>query len=255
MNSILLRKELREARWKIVLGTAILTATAVFIPLAFNYIKDLISALPQEQLEKYGGMMTLNIFNDFSLYLWSQWNAKNLTQIGTILAVLVGMNLIAGEISGQTAGFLLTRPVSRRSVFLTKALAGMLIIIFMVWFATIIMVAVVNYFTPYTIDAGRLFLTTVLTTLGLLVLFSLTLLFSTLIDEPVKAGGATVLIILLMVLFGWFGPLRFLNLFNYMSGARYFLGGIFPVVQAAILCGAILVLSVAGLSVFEKKEF
>ncbi len=254
MNGTLLRKELREARWKLVLGTAILAAMAVFIPLSFNFIKELIFAIPQEQLERYGSMMPVNIFNDFTLYLWSQWNAKNLTQIGTILTVLVGMNLIAGETNGQTAGFLLTRPVSRRNIFLTKALAGMLIIISMVWFSTIIMVITVH-FTPYTIDTGRLFVTTAITTLGLLVLFSLALLFSTLIDDSVKAGGATALVIILMVFFGWIEPLRYLNLFNYMHGARYFIGGIFPVISAAIMCVAILVLLAAGLKLFEKKEF
>ena len=254
MNGILLRKELREARWKLVLGTAILASIAVFIPLSFNFIKELIFSIPQEQLERYGGMMPVNIFNDFTLYLWSQWNAKNLTQIGTILAVLVGMNLIAGETSGQTAGFLLARPVSRRNVFLTKALAGMLSIIFMVWLSTIIMVITVH-FTAYTVDAGRLLTTTVLTTLGLLLLFCLTMLFSTLIDEPVKAGGATGFVVLLMVFFGWIEPLRWLNLFNYMHGARYFIGGIFPVVPAAIMCAAALVLLAAGLKLFEKKEF
>lgn len=254
MNGILLRKELRETRWKLLLGTAVLAATAVFIPLSFNFLKDLISAIPPEQLEKYGGMMPANIFNDYSFYLWSQWNAKNLTQIGTILAVLVGMNLIAGEISGQTAGFLLTRPVSRRSVFLTKALTGMLILVFMVYFSTIVMLITVH-FTPYTVDAGRLLLTTVITTLGLLVLFSLTLLFSTLIDEPVKAGGATLLVILLLVFCGWIEPLRFLNIFYHMYGVQHFIGGIFPVVPAAIMCAAVLILLAAGMRLFEKKEF
>ncbi|NLX90141.1 MAG: ABC transporter permease subunit [Firmicutes bacterium] len=254
MNGTLLRKELRETRWKLVLGTAVLAATAIFLPLSFNFLKDLISAIPPEQLERFGGMMPANIFNDYSLYLWSQWNAKNLAQIGTILAVLVGMNLIAGEISGQTAGFLLTRPISRRSVFLTKALTGMLILISMVWFSTIVMV-ITAHFTPYTVDAGRLLLTTVITTLGLLVLFSLTLLFSTLIDEPVKAAGATLLVILLLVFCGWIEPLRFLNIFYHMNGAQYFIGGTFPVVSTAIMCAAAVVLLAAGLRLFEKKEF
>ena len=254
MKGTLLRKELREARWKLLLGLAILTATAVFIPFSFNFLKDLLSALPQEQLKRYGGMMAVNLFNDFNLYIWSQWNAKNLTQIGAIMTVLVGMNLIAGETSGQTAGFLLARPVSRRSVFLTKALAGMLIIVSMVWFATIAMVIAV-YFTPYTIDAARLFLTTVLTTLGLLVLFSVTMLLSTIIDEPVKAGGVTVLFIILMVFSGWIRPLRFLNLFNHMYGARYFIGGTFPVISAAVMVVLLILLLAAGVKLFEKKEF
>jgi ABC-type transport system involved in multi-copper enzyme maturation permease subunit len=254
MNITLFRKELREARWKLVLGTVILTATAVGMPLVYDFLKDLISIIPQEQLERYGGLMPTGVFENFTMFLWSQWNAKNLTQISAIMAVLVGMNLVAGEVSGQSMAFLLARPISRRSVFITKALAGIAVMVFMVWVATLVMVFVVK-FTPYTVEVGRLFAATLVTTVGVIVILSLSVLLSTLFDEPVKAGGAAVVILLLIAASNWVKVLARVNLFNHMSAAQYMITGTFPVIPVLAMSLVAVLLLVTGMHIFGKKEF
>jgi ABC-2 type transport system permease protein len=253
VNITLLRKELREARWKLVVGSGVLVATAVMIPLIYEMIKDLINLIPGGDMEKYQSLMPVNIFSNFSLYIWSQWNAKNLTQLGTIIAILVGMNLIAGEISNQTVSFLLTRPIARRTVFFTKALAGALIIMLSVAVSTFALIAIVQ-FTPHSLEAGSLIVATFITTAGLIVIFALTLFFSTIIDEPVKAAGLTVVVVILLSVLGMFRQTRTLSLFNHMHATQYFIGGVFPLWPLVVMALAVIVLLGAGAYIFEKKE-
>jgi ABC-2 type transport system permease protein len=226
---------------------------AVMLPLVYDIMKDIVGMIPGEQLDKYQSLMPVNIFNNFSIYTWSQWNAKNLTQIGTIITILVGMNLIAGEINSQTASFLLTRPISRRTVFFSKALAGALIIILSVAVSTLAMIITVQ-FTPHSLEAGRLTVATIITTAGFLVLLALTMFFSTIIDEPVKAGGLTVLVVIIMSVFGIFRQTRPLSLFNHMYAAQYFLGGVFPLRPLVVMGLMVIALLGAGIYIFERKE-
>jgi ABC-2 type transport system permease protein len=253
VNMTLLRKELREARWKLIVGSGILVAMAVMLPLFYEVIKDLVNLIPGGDLEKYQSLMPVNIFTNFPIYIWSQWNAKNLTQLGTIIAILVGMNLIAGEISGQTASFLLSRPISRRTVFFTKTLAGALIIILSVAVSTLALIATVQ-FTPHSLEAGSFIVAAFITTAGLIVIFALTLFFSTIIDEPVKAGGLTVVVVILLSVLGMFRQTKPLSLFNHMHATQYFLGGVFPLWPLVVMALAVIVLLGAGAYFFEKKE-
>lgn len=254
MNTTLLKKELREALWKLVLGTVILTALALFIPLSYNFIIDLFSLLPYEQLEKYLGTIPTDLFNDFSLYLWSQWNAKNLPQLGAIMAILVGMSLLAGEANNKTMSFLLTRPVSRRSVFLSKVLTGILMMFIMVWTATLLMIFTAG-FTPNAVDTGKLLTCTFITSIGLFVILSLSILFSTIFGEPVKAGGATVLILVILAAASWFKPLRVINPFIHMYGAQYMIAGTFPLIPVLLMSLVGVGFLAVAMWVFQKKEY
>ncbi len=253
MNKALILKELREARWKLVVGTGLLAAMAIGLALVYETIRDFIFMVPQDQLERYGNLFPPNVFTSYSVYIWSQWNAKNLTQIGTILAILTGMSLIAGEFHGQTAGFLLTRPVSRRVVFFSKAAAGAIILVTAVTVSTLTLILTAS-FTPHSVEAGRLLVAAGITLLGILVIFAVTMLFSTLIEDPVKAGGAAVLVVVLISALGLLAQTRKLSLFTHMNAARYFLGGVFPAVPVVLMALSVIVLLVAGCQIFCKKE-
>ncbi len=253
MNKTLLRKELREARWKLVVGTGILAVMALLLPLAYEFIKDLIATVPSEQMDMYRHLMPINILDNYSIYIWSQWNAKNLTQLGTILAILVGMNLIAGEVNDKTASFLLSRPIARRTVFFTKALAGALILVLAVAISSIVLLVAVHL-SPHSLEAGRLMVTTLITLLGLLVIYALTMFYSSLIDEPVKAGAIALVSVLAISVLGFFTQTRKLSLFTHMYGTQYFIGGTFPLLPVVIMSVAIVLLLGAGLYIFENKE-
>ncbi len=70
----LFKKELREFRWKIIIGLVFFIITAASIPLTFNYIKELLHFIPEmpglEGFDRY--------LANFNIYTWSQWSGKNL---------------------------------------------------------------------------------------------------------------------------------------------------------------------------------
>ncbi|MCL5982759.1 MAG: ABC transporter permease [Firmicutes bacterium] len=252
----LLRKELHEMRWKLLLGTGILTALAVTLPFLYEFILDMMQAFLSagDFLSRFLPAEQLKLLENYSFYIWSQWNAKNLYQIGLIFAILTGMSLIAGETGSQTAHFLLTRPVSRRMIYFSKASAGALVLLLMVLISTAA-IFLVTRFTPYSLEAGRLWLATAITVLCLLSVYSLTLYCSTVIDDPVRAGGAALLVILASSVLGWFPATRDFSLLAYIQGAQYFLQGAVPVLPLAVITMSGLLLLLAGALVFERKNF
>jgi ABC-type transport system involved in multi-copper enzyme maturation permease subunit len=256
MSLAVLRKELREMRWKLLLGTGVLTVLAASLPLLYEFLLEMMRAFLSsgDLLSRFLPAGQVKMLENFTFYIWSQWNGKNLYQLGIVFALLSGMGLIAGETSSQTIQFLLARPVSRRKVFFTKAAAGALVLLLMVLTSTAA-IFLVTRFTPYSLEAGRLWLATAITVLCLLSVYSLTLFCSTVIDDPVRAGGAALLVILASSVLGWFPATRDFSLFAYIQGAQYFLDGAVPVWPLAVITMSGLLLLLSGALVFERKDF
>ncbi len=232
-----------------------MVALALAIPLLFDFIGGFISQIPEEQMGWLEQLMPINILQDYSLYLWSQWNGKNLYQIGAILAVLLGMSLIAGETGGQTISFLLTRPISRKQVYGTKVTAGVLSLLFIICFSTFALLMSASLFSSYSIEYGRIITAALITAFGLVLIFSLAVFFSTIFDDAVKAGGATLLVLLVSSLMGWIPVTRSFSLFAHISGSQYIFQGVFPVIPVLVMMGATMGLWMAGAVIFEKKQF
>lgn len=251
----LFRKEIRESLWKIILGVVVMTILALSLPYLFEIIKGFVSQIPPEQMGWIQQLIPVNILQDYSLYIWSQWNGKNLYQVGTILAVLFGMSLIAGETSGNTISFLLARPIARKQVYATKIAAGALSLIFIIGVSTFALLLSAVLFAPEPVQSGVIITATLITTLGLLVVFSIAVFFSTVVDDSVKAGGITALILLVSSIMGWIPLTRKLSLFAHITGAQYVLQGVFPIVPVFVMAAVTVSLWVAGATIFERKQF
>ncbi|MDW7651855.1 MAG: ABC transporter permease subunit [Bacillota bacterium] len=255
MNTALIKKELREALWKLVLGLALMIVTAASIPLMYEMIADLLSQLKLEEMGFFSNFMSPGILSDYSAYLWSQWNGKNLLNIGTVLAVILGMGTIAGEVSNQTISFLLTRPISRRTVFISKVFSGAFILAVIVAVSTVVMLVLAAVSSPEFLDVGRLLVATCITFLGLLLIYIMTVFFSTILSDPVKVAGVTILAIIVMYTLGWFAVTRKFALFVQMAAGGYFLGGVFPTGAVIVMLLTVVLLSAVGITVFERREY
>lgn len=245
----LFKKEVRESRWKIIIGLVVFVITAVSIPLTFKYVQELLPLI-----EGIPGMGNLDrLLEDYNMYAWSQWNGKNLYQVGTILAIVMGMNLVAGEKVAKTLEFLLARPVSRGTLYFTKFAAGLSSLALVVFGSTVCLFAA-SALMGYTQGAGGLFLATLVTYAGLIFVFTLTYLVSTVLDEPVKVGLCSALVLLLLSIPGWFPRTRWLSLFRHMSGAGYVLEGNFPLVALSVILLLTAGMYYLGSRLFEQKQ-
>ena len=254
MSMALIRKEFRENRWKLILGLIVLTVMGISLPLMYEVILDFFSDI-RVDLGWVDRLIPAHLMGSFSAFLWSQWHAKNLYQIGTLFAVLLGMNTVAGEVGSQTMGFLLTRPISRRAVFLAKVTAGTLILIIVVAFSTAAMIVSAVLTGQEAIEVGRLVFTTMITGLGLVTIYMLTACVSTVMNDPVKVGGVALLFLFFMSVLGWFNATHSFSIYSHIAGGEYFLSGIFPVGPVVAMLVAIGIFLWAGITVLERKEF
>ena len=252
MKYNLLYKEMKQNLWKFIIGTVLLTITAISLPLLYDFLIEMVGNISEDQISSF--LPDMSYIEDHNLYVWSQWHGKNLYQIGTILAIIMGMNAVAGEVNNKTIGFLLTRPVSRREVFITKTISGAIWLTLSLAFSTFVLILLASYEFGG-IEIGRLIIATLITLLGLFVLYSFTLLLSVLIDEPIKVGAVSALVIFLSSVPGWFSATREYSIFTHLNASEYFVEGNFPV--GVVLIFVILILSFLTIAVryFSQKEF
>ncbi len=248
-NMSLFKKELRESRWKIIIGFIIFILTAVSVPLLFKYVKDIFTQLPEipgfEGFERF--------LQDYNSYTWSQWNGKNLYQVGTILAIITGMNLISGEKVSKTLEFLLAKPVSRSTLYFTKFAAGVISLGLVIWGSTVVLY-IVSLIMGHNLLPGKLMVSTLITFIGLIFVFTLTLLFSTILEEPVKVGLLSALCLILLAVPGWFEKTFRLSVFHHMKAFEYFFEGKFPLTALIIISLFSLGMYYMGFKIFERAE-
>ncbi|MCW3491665.1 ABC transporter permease [Dethiobacter alkaliphilus] len=253
MSKTLIAKEFRENRWKLVLGLIVMSLLSLSLPLMYDTIIGMYEGFGD--LGWIAELIPPQIMGSFSAFLWSQWNAKNLYQIGTIVVILLGMSTIAGEVSNKTISFLLTRPISRRAVFFSKVIAGSLMLWLIIAVSTGAMILYAVLARPEVVEVGRLFVATLITGVGLTTIYLFTVFVSTLLDDSVKAAGVAAVVLLVNSVMGWFNATRVYSIFTHMGGAEYFLGGVFPVWPVLIMLVLSGVFLMAGMNMLERKEF
>lgn len=248
----IIKKETKENLWKLIIGTIFLLVTALIAIFSHDFILDFLSDVSLDGYERF--IPDINILYNDTLYIWSQWNAKNLYQIGAILAIIFGMSQIAGEVNSNSIGFLLTKPLSRRKIYFSKALAGIINLSIAIIIPTISLLLLANYIFD-NLAISSLIVVNILTLLGLILIYSLSLFCSTIIDDPIKAGIITAIIVIAFSIPGWFQVTKRLSLSTYIKGEQYILNNQFPYIAALIIMILTLMLLNLGARIFEKKDY
>ncbi len=255
LSRALFWKEMRDARWIIVVGLVIAVLTGVSLPLLFDYLAGLMSGVPlPEWVRGTAEAQTAN----YRLYIWSNWYGKNLSQYVLVLAVIIGATALAGERGRGSLEFTLTRPLSRGAVFATKVAAGAAAL------AIIVVVSTVATLVS-TLVAGRAvdpwwFLGGLAAFLaGSLTLHALALVFSARMVDAVKAGVAAIVVALVLTVPGYFPATTKYSLFYHMASGKAAMapsvlaGGAW--VSVLVLAAAAAALYYAAFRLFEGVDF
>ena len=182
---LLLAKELREQlrTLRLVVVVAVLAAFGATSPLLAKFLPDIIKAAGTQTAGLTITMPTPTTA-DAVLQL-----VKNLGQFGLLIAILVCMGTVATEKERGTAGFVLTKPVGRGPFLMAKAVAiGLLLAAgiaagyALAWVYTAILFEALPL--PGFVASGALLW------LSLLLVASVTFLFSVLASSSLVAGGA-----------------------------------------------------------------
>jgi ABC-2 type transport system permease protein len=116
MLRVLLAKELMEQRRtaKLLVTAAVFLVTGMTSPVLARYMQEflrLMPGIPEELLAMISEPTKLDALDQY---------IKNTAQFGVLLFVIYGMGLVTGEKERGTAAMLLTKPVGRSSVLLSK---------------------------------------------------------------------------------------------------------------------------------------
>ena len=255
---MLVRKEMQQLRWVLIIGVILGLGLVGVIVGSFHYLGQLVNEIPSEVLEllaRYEFTRELMfIFDDYSLYVWSQWNAKNLYQFATVIALIMAAIQFAGEINNQTMSFYLTRPISRKQGYIAKIAAGLLVMLVIFGGGTLIFWAVSSVM-GYVADWGRLLGALLISLAWAWAFYCLASIISLWAREPIKAGVAGGAIALLLSVPGLFPAARPFSIFYQMRAVDYFLHGdplLWSLISGLAIGGLLLGL---GGYLFSKADF
>lgn len=210
INPHLLKKELLENKSKYLLSTLILGLIAILSVIAFT----------GEGTHAQGDLA-------FNQYIWSNYSAGILPQLGAVVAIVMGMGSFSLERARGTVLFLLNTPLSRDVIFSTKTSAG-LILICSTLLVSFLLVFLTSRLFDFHIILGTLLAVFFLTLVGVIFVFQLTILFSVLSTDPVKAGLASASCCFILYGAGLFNETQLFSPFYYMGGGTYLNGGPYP---------------------------
>ncbi|RJQ31597.1 MAG: hypothetical protein C4589_01375 [Peptococcaceae bacterium] len=255
------KKEWLEIRGKLIWSLVIFSVLAAGIPLFYPLLTSLaLVPLPPDALNQVPAGMREGLLKDmermrqdYNFYLWSQWAGKNLTQAGGILAIILGMGVVAGEYKQKTAFFLLARPVSKARILGSKFAAGIICLAIVIFASTLVMLFISRLIGGHfswgvqTALAAPPFL-------GAVLIFALTAFFSSPSPGALPAAVGSLIAAACSVLSPYFVKSNTLNILYHMAGVRLFEEGIFPVpfALAAVFLAAVFFL--LALLFFSRRE-
>ncbi|MCI0397840.1 MAG: YhfC family glutamic-type intramembrane protease [Chloroflexi bacterium] len=245
------RKELQQ-QWRtrrvLVVG-AVFALFGLLAPLTIRYLPEILGSL--EGAEQFAGLIPEPTIGDaLAEYI------DNLTQFGFLLAILLGMGVVAGEKERGTAAMVLSKPLPRWAFILSKFVAQVAL------FALAFLVAAVGcyYYTLFLFhapDLGAFVSLNLLMLAWLLVFVALAVLGSTLAKSTGVAGGLAAAGTVLVLLAGSVPRLGGLMPGMLVGWARQLaLGGeVTPQAGALALSLVLVVLALlVAIAAFEKQE-
>lgn len=253
-------KEFIEARWKAMIGSVVAVLFTAVLASTYNLIKNalagpLASNAAQQVPPQLQGQIQ-QLASSYDAYVWSQWFSKNGPEILAILAAVLGASLIASEVNKGTIFFLLSKPVSRNRVLLTKYVVSALLLLGVILLSSIT-ILVTAAVAGHPQQVGGVLISTILLWLGMLFVLGLALLFSVLFHDVLRSLIFSLLLTLLLSVPGLIpnATLNDWNLTFYWSNFAAYQGAIFPL-KALLICLIAAIVPIAlAIPLFRKQAY
>src|ERR1044071_6688908 len=117
-----------ESRSRFLIGLAVMMLGAAGVVVAEPRLMKLVpAAIKVDPSDAIGRQVRENaeLMRDYRGYVWAQWTRQTFTQIGTLLAVLLGAGGLLSQSSGGAALFTLSMPASRQRLLGVRAATGL----------------------------------------------------------------------------------------------------------------------------------
>ena len=237
-----------ETRWQFLIGLALLMLSACGGVLAYPQVVKLLPLVPSAEV---GGLIGQRIregaelMRDYRGYVWSQWIREGPTQMGTLLAAILGSGGLLAQASGGAAVFTLSLPASRNRLLGVRAATG-LGELFTIAVVPMLLVPMLSPAVGESYGVGDALVHAACVFIAGAVFFSLAILLSTVFGDLWRPLLITCAVAVLVGLAdAALGEPKY-SLFSVMSGESYFRAGALPwggllasvALSAAMLYGA-----------------
>jgi ABC-type transport system involved in multi-copper enzyme maturation permease subunit len=252
----LVAKELIDARWKAIIGMALAAMLTIATTFTFDLLRSAITPAQLDSASKASGVDIASRLSNFEVYAWGQTFsvASNTGVVLVIVAALLGASVIAGEVSKGTIFLLLSRPVGRERILLTKYLVGAAVL-FCMNALTGVILALAALIAGHPQSIGGIAASSLLFWLGTLFVLGVSTLFSVVFSDVLRPLALTVVVLVLLSLPGllphggdWVLP-------GYWSSLPVFLGQEFPTKALLISLVAALVPALAAVPLFRRQQY
>jgi hypothetical protein len=118
-----------ETRWRFLTGAALLMSSACGTVLFYPEVTRLLPLAAKVDLGGEIGRQVAQateLARDYRGYVWSQWFGKNMPQLWTLFAVILGTGGLLSQASGGGALFTLSLPASRAALVGVRAAMGLM---------------------------------------------------------------------------------------------------------------------------------
>jgi hypothetical protein len=235
-----------ETRWRFLIGLALLMFSACG---AVLYYPEIMRLMPLASTLDTSGPLGQRIREEVELasnyrgYVWSQLYRQNLTQMGTLFAVLLGSGSPLGHGSRAAALFTLSLPASRNRVLGIQTAAGLGELL-MLAFVPSLLIPLLSPAVGQTYGVGSALVHATCLFFASVAFFSLAVLLSSVFGDVWRPLLIALLVAGVLGLFEQvFRGLSRYGIFGLMSGEIYFRTGRLPwvsVLASAVASGAML---------------
>lgn len=245
-----------DARWRILIGLAVLLVMACGVVVEYPTVVRLrpvaMTINPGDGAVGRAIRDAIETQRDYRGYVWYAWYRQNLCQALVLLAAVLGSGRL---LDGGAARFTLTLPVSRRQVYTVRAASGL---------AALLLLALVPSLVIPLLSPGvgeRYALDDVLVHgvclfVGGAVIYSAALALSAVFTDfwrPLLLAVALAVALTAVEMVAI--PSPSVGVIHAMTGESYFRSGALPWVGLGLSAGLSALLLAAGASAFERHDF
>lgn len=265
MNTIIIRRYLRDRRVSLAVFCFSALAFAWLYVALFPSLKnqmtayqDIFKSFPSAMMEAMG-ISDLNIGN-FASYFSAEYLSMVWPLLAIILAISCAGKALAGGVESGAIGLELAQPISRVEIYLSKYLAGLIIVTV---FTVLTLMGVVPLARFYNIELVTLRWWQLTGAAGLFIvaIYSVAFMCSAIFSERSRVYGVVAGVLLLMYVarivasledqLDW---LRYLSFFHYFEGSKILTEGNINNIGMAIFGGTIVLAVVVGAVWWRRRD-
>ncbi len=249
-------KELIENRWKLVGGGALVALMALITVFTYELTKGVMNGQAGAKLPGFIHDYIVQMTATFDTFVWASWfsMSNNGGLVMVALAAILGAGLIAGEVGKGSIFLLLSKPISRERVLLTKYAVSAAMLLAVVLFGSLVLL-IVTALMGHPQNIGGTLVSDLLFWLALLFTLGVATLFSVIFSDVLRPLALTLVVMLLVALPGFVPGGHDWSLPSYWTSLPAYLGQSFPLKEfvVAIIVAALPLIIVVPL--FRRQQY